>query len=210
MICTMRLTLTTILCFAGFLMLIATPASAAHTSSGVPLSQSYTWHDGQRQHTVWLNPDTLAEFNPGPAADSPVKRMATASLAVAGKRAEGIRLWRLDAGITPLAATRALRSSHPQGKYSPVLHDAASSTGRMRALPGNIIVHLDPAWTAEQVSAWARSRQLEIVKTVDVGPNIVVIRSEPGIPGLVLANRLRGSGEVRAAYPDWWQETVAR
>jgi hypothetical protein len=80
----------------------------------------------------------------------------------------------------------------------------------MRALPGNIIVYLDPAWDSEAVTAWAGQRQLKIVKKLEFGPNIYVIKTGPGLDALNIANALYKSGEVVAAFPDWWEEKTTR
>jgi len=107
-------------------------------------------------------------------------------------------------------AIRNLKASHPQGKYSVVFHDAPASTGRMRALPGNVIVYLDPQWGEAAVNSWLNIRKLEIVKKLEIGPNIYVIKTGPGLEALETANALARSGEVKAAFPDWWQEAATR
>jgi hypothetical protein len=51
---------------------------------------------------------------------------------------------------------------------------------------------------------------LEIVKKLEIGPNIYVIKTGLGLEALATANALYRSGEVKAAFPDWWQEVVTR
>jgi hypothetical protein len=48
------------------------------------------------------------------------------------------------------------------------------------------------------------------VKKLEIGPNIYVIKTGPGLEALETANALYRSGEVKAAFPDWWQEVVPR
>ena len=103
-----------------------------------------------------------------------------------------------------------ISADHPQGKYSAVLHDTPISTGRMRALPGNIIVYLNPQWDAAAISNWLGVHKLEIVKKLEIGPNIYLIKTGPGMEALTTANALYRSGEVKAAFPDWWQEITPR
>jgi hypothetical protein len=119
-----------------------------------------------------------------------------------------VRFWQLD--NTAETAIRNLKASHPQGNYSAVFHDGPASTGRMRALPGNIIVYLDPQWDEAAVNSWLNTRKLEIVKRLEIGPNIYVIKTGPGLEALETANVLARSGEVKAAFPDWWQEVATR
>jgi hypothetical protein len=80
----------------------------------------------------------------------------------------------------------------------------------MRALPGNIIVYLDPQWNEAAVNNWLNTRKLEIVKKLEIGPNIYVIKTGSGLEALETANALARSGEVKAAFPNWWEEVATR
>ena len=183
------------------------PKTTMNTST--PLTQAYVWYDGDREQQVWLNPQVVAEFNPGPAGASAMKSVSSgASIVPTPHKQAGVRLWRL--GNTTGTAIGSLRANHPQGKYSAVMHDAPTSTGRMRALPGNIIVYLNPQWDAAAVNTWLSTRKLEIVKKLEIGPNIYLIKTGPGMEALTTANTLYRSGEVKAAFPDWWQEVSPR
>ena len=173
------------------------------------LTESYVWYDGSREQTVWLNPQVVAEFNPSKLGATVAKGVDASAMMQPMKQSQaGVRLWQINntAGV----AVRGLTTSNPSGSYSPVLHDSPSSSGRMRALPGNIIVYLDPQWEEAKVSSWLNSHKLEIVKKLEIGPNIYVIKTDPGLAALDMANMLYRSGEVKAAFPDWWQEVVAR
>jgi hypothetical protein len=186
---------------------------AAELKSGlgntIPLTQSYVWYDGDREQQVWLNPQIVAEFNPSQQGESSVKSAIATARALPMKRKQSaIRLWQMD--NTADSATRNLKAVHPQGKYSAVLHDGPNSGGRMRALPGNIIVYLDPQWDETAVNNWLSTHKLEIVKKLEIGPNIYVIKTGPGLEALDTANALYRSGEVKAAFPDWWQEVTTR
>jgi hypothetical protein len=173
------------------------------------LAQSYVWHDGDREQKVWLNPQVVAEFNPGKRSEAAASSVnAKARVLPMARRQAGVRLWQTDnAGDI---AVRGLKAVNPSGKYSPVFHDSPSSASSMRALPGNIIITLDPAWDAAAVSAWLKRRNMEVVKKLEIGPNIYVIKTGPGLEALETANTLYQSGEVKAAFPDWWQEVQAK
>lgn len=180
-------------------------------STAPKLQEAYVWYDGDRERQVWLNPELVAEFNAGKgaAARSSVKSVYSDAVKVP-KRYGSVSIWRLGAGTGSDAAIAKLSTAGQPGKYSPVLHDSPSSSGRMRALPGNIIVYLDPAWSSDAVTAWAAKHQLEIVKKLEIGPNIYIIRTGPGLEALNAANTLYKSGEVIAAFPDWWEEKKTR
>lgn len=193
--------------------LLANLACAAELKKGnsksAALTQSYNWYDGDREQKVWLNPHIVAEFNPGTLGVSSVKSASPTARVFPMKHSQSsVRLWQL--GDSSVTAARSLRSIHPQGQYSPVLHDGPSSGGRMRALPGNIIVYLDPAWDEAAVNNWLSTHRLEVVKKLEIGPNIYVIKTGPGLEAIEIANTLYRSGEVKAAFPDWWQEVTTR
>ncbi len=178
-------------------------------SDSTPLTQAYTWYDGDREQQAWLNPQVVAEFNPGLQGESSIMSADAAARNLPTKnRQAAVRIWKLSE--TAENAIRNLKSINPQGKYSAVLHDGPSSTGRMRALPGNVIVYLDPQWDEAAVSNWLRAHSLEIVKKLEIGLNIYVIKTGPGMEALETANSLYLSGEVKAAFPDWWQEVSTR
>jgi hypothetical protein len=174
------------------------------------LQQAYVWYDGQRERQVWLNPGIVAEFhaNKGQAEQSAIKHVYADAAPISTHGT--VRLWRLGSGVDSNTAVRALSSASQPGAYSPVLHDGSTTAGGMRALPGNIIVYLNPAWDDAAVKAWASKHQLEIIKKLEIGPNIYLIKTAPGLEALNTANALYKSGEVVAAFPDWWKQVTTR
>ena len=173
------------------------------------LKQSYTWFDGSREQKVWLNPQLVAEFNPGPQGEKSVKSAYSSAKVFPLKHPQaGIRLWQVD--NTSGTAPRNIKARDPEGKYSAVMHDGPSSDSRMRALPGNIIVTFDSKWNEQAVNSWLKMRNLQVVKRLDASPNTYVIKTGPGLEALEIANALYKLGEVKAAFPDWWQEATTR
>jgi hypothetical protein len=173
------------------------------------LTQSYVWYDGNRAETVWLNPQLVAEFNPSNQGATAARNVDAIAKTLPLKRSQGaVRLWQMNnAGDV---AVRSLTTSNATGKYSPVFHVGTSTGSGMRALPGNIIVYLNPTWDAATVANWVKSKKLEVVKKLEIGPNIYVIKTGPGLEALNTANALYLSGEVAAAFPDWWKEVSYR
>lgn len=187
----------------------AVPSKQAPSKSGMALSQSYIWYDGTRAQTIWLNPSVIAEFDPGPQSSVVTKAVDAKAQQLTQQRSQhGIRLWQMQ---TPAGtAVKSLAISNPTGKYSPVFHDSASNSGAMRALPGNIIVYLDPKWDTATTNNWIAAHKLELVKKLEIGSNIFVFKTAPGLDALNVANALYQSGEVVAAFPDWWKESFTR
>ncbi len=173
------------------------------------LTREYVWYDGDREQSVWLDPQLVVEFDPDSESEQAVKQANTSARVVPVERIQpGIRLWQIDNNAD--AAVAMLKSGHPQGRYSPVFHDGTSRDARMRALPGNIIVYLNPQWDEPAIHAWLTLHKLQVEKKLEIGPNIYVIKTGPGLEALDTANGLYRSGEVKAAFPDWWQEVVTR
>ena len=170
-----------------------------------PLTVSFTWHDGDQERQVWLDPELVAEFSPSSAGENKVKQANPQAQPLAtGPR--GIRLWRMMGGIGADSISRRMNTAAPHEIFSPVLHDAASNAGPMRLLPGNVIVHLNPAWNQGTIQNWLNAKKLVAVEQLEFGPNIFLIKTGAGLEALETANRIYESGEVVAAYPNWWVE----
>jgi hypothetical protein len=173
-------------------------------------TQSYVWHDGEREHTVWLNPDLVAEFNPAAPEQSAVKRTQPGATVEPGQYGATVRLWRVDPAVGAERVLRDASALQAGGRYSPVFQDAASGSARKRALPGNVIVYFKPEWSEAHINSWASAQGLAVVRKLEIGKNAYVIKTDPGLVALETANRLRLGGEVQAAMPDWWLETARR
>jgi hypothetical protein len=206
--------LTTALFASLSLNVACAPVSKISASNtGNALTQAYVWYDGEREQKIWLNPQLVADFSLGAEKQNALQAGNVAATPLQTKQSQpNMRLWKLGSVSASAAsdAIQSLQSRQPAGKYSPVFHDGSGSAASMRALPGNIIVYLNPAWDATLVDAWVKKRKLEIVKKLDIGPNIYVIKTGPGLEALDTANTLYKSGEVNAAFPDWWQGVEAK
>jgi hypothetical protein len=184
----------------------AMPAKKS-VSQTQPLSQSYVWYDGERQQQVWLDPELVAEFGAKKDASTVRSLYPQAEALPAGRG--NVTIYRLK-GASVSDATRNLRGAQASGQFSPVLRDSADKSGPMRALPGHVIVKLNPGWDSGKVQSWLAQKDLQVVRKLEFAPNTYLIKSEPGLASLELANQLYKSGEVVAAMPDWWREVHTR
>jgi len=92
------------------------------------------------------------------------------------------------------------------GRYSPVFGE---EQGRLRALPGGVIVRLAPALQGRKANEWFRSRQLS-AKPLSTLPGTYVVETPPGLAALELSKQLGTSPEVVQAEPNWWREYSLR
>ncbi len=189
---------------AYFILALFAPSYHASGAS------SYEWYDGEVKRTVILDDTIVAEFPSAETSKEPSKlqRLHRMAAPLRTDQGSGVRLWKVPSDAKGIA--RSATSESQSHTFSPVLRDGKGSRARMRALPGNMIVFLNPAWTDTRVKKWADGRKLELLKKLELGKNVYQIKSEPGLEALEAANKLHLSGEVVSAQPDWWLEHVKR
>ncbi len=87
-----------------------------------------------------------------------------------------------------------------------------SESGALMALPGGVLLALDPAWSEEQVGAFLERNAIPRSQVSDLGwlPNGYFIETAPGFPSLHLANALAGQDGVVLSAPNWWREVETR
>lgn len=181
-----------------------TPATKQPSTAGT--GRTVVWHDGSQERTLWRDERLVAEF----AAPASTRSAVKAAIPTAKQRTikhGAVRVWEL--AEDSAAALDAIRGANPQARVSPVFRDSESG-GRLRALPGNVIVHLDPSWDDARAQDWARAQGVEILKKLTFGNNIYLIKTDAGLAALETANKLRTTAGVVRATPDWWEEVTTR
>jgi hypothetical protein len=189
-------------------------AMPGYSDTATSLTETYTWHDGERTRTIWLNPRLIVEFDSPARERSVVGKIYPQAKSSDGpsERGRGVRIWRVepDAQLDARDMAKTLMAQAPGARFSPVFHDGSSPESRMRAMPGNVIVYPKQRWNLEVAEHWAAAHDLEIVRFLEIGPGVIVVRSAPGLAALDLAKALSEDGNVSTAFPDWWQEAIVR
>lgn len=146
---------------------------------------SYEWQDGDQTLQVFL--DRSLEMAP----DGDGFRFGNRASGAAGAAGAG------GAG----GAVGASSSGYPVFR---------SPSGGLMALPGGVILVLDPEWDAAAVEAFlTRNDIADAERTVlDFVPNGFVIDTDPGFPALTLANSLASQDGVEIAQPNWLVQQV--
>lgn len=181
---------------------LAKPRKFLHSTS--KLTQSFTWFDGKKKHTVWVDPSYVVEYHQGKVKESEkglgVKKFsAEATL----QSEDGLtRVWKMGAGADGAKGVKSMRQAQPAGNFSPLLRHGASSNSRPHGFPGGAIVTFRPEWAEKQIVAWLAGRGLAIEKKLEIGPNVYLVKTEPGLASIETANSLRATGEVLRAVPN--------
>ena len=102
----------------------------------------------------------------------------------------------------------ARRSASPGG--DPVFRDRSS--GALMALPGGVLLVLDPQWSPRKVTEFFAGNAISksAVSELEFAPNGFFIDTDAGFDSLSLANRLAVLDGVELSSPNWWRETASR
>ena len=160
------------------------PSGARGASGSSGEGRMYTWRDGDSTRQVWLEPDLMVK------SDVPVGSLEDAVVEV-----EGFGRARSDGGGT-------------QGGW-PVFR---SRSGSLMALPGGVLLALDPDWDEAETDAFFSRNGIKQsrVSELDYLPNGFYVETEPGFPSLDLANALAAQDGVELSSPNWWSEGSTR
>ena len=145
--------------------------------------ESYTWWDGDRAMVMRLQADVvLVDGEVVPLED--VVSDSGQSQYVGGQSQDGV-----------------VRS----GEVAPVFR---SDEGELMALPGGVVVVLDPGWDYAAVDAFFERNSVALSRITDLDyvTNGFFVETEPGFASLDLANALVGQAGVELSSPNWWKE----
>ena len=154
-------------------------------SNGPVQGRTYTWEDGDRTLTAYLQADLVVDAG---SEDSPRKAVAA--------NAGGGSVVRSDGG-------------NPDTGGLPVFR---SESGTLMSLPGGVLLVLDPEWSPAQVSSFFANNGIkqERLSELEYAANGFFIETEPGFPSLDLANTLATQDGVELSSPNWWRESVKK
>ena len=95
-------------------------------------------------------------------------------------------------------------------KVLPLFYDTPDGGGRIRTLPGGIIVKFKKGIIATQINSWAKQKKLEI-KHIFKTPGKVMINSPEGLATLDLINEIITSDSIiEEARPNWLTKVEAK
>ena len=96
------------------------------------------------------------------------------------------------------------------GDGRPVFRGEASKT--LMALPGGVVLALDPDWDSSQVSMFFAGNKIKVSRVSDLGwlTNGYFVETGPGFPSLELANWLATQDGVELSSPNWWTDATTK
>ena len=82
----------------------------------------------------------------------------------------------------------------------------------LMALPGGVVVALDPDWDSSQISMFFAGNKIKASRVSDLGwlTNGYFVETGPGFPSLELANALATQDGVELSSPNWWTDTTTK
>ncbi|MBI3582218.1 MAG: hypothetical protein HY098_09145 [Nitrospinae bacterium] len=166
---------------------------------------NYYWYESGVKKTLHMDHELVAEFGPASDEESAVKNAEPSASRVMIRG--GAAIWRV---VSPKSALKKSAAVNPKAGVSPVFREGGNPGGRIMSLPGNVIVFFKGDWSEQKVKGWAAAKNLEIADKLNIGKNVYVLKTVPGLESLNLANKLQESGEVEAAAPDWWRPAQRR
>jgi hypothetical protein len=150
--------------------------------------ESYTWHDGDRALVVRPLPGwVLRPEDEG--GDDDVYGYGVVPVGDARRERRGVSAAAESVGALPVFV---------------------SDEGELMALPGGVVVVLDPGWDGAAVDGFFERNGVAAgrVTVLDYVANGFFVETEPGFASLDLANALVGQAGVELSSPNWWRESV--
>jgi hypothetical protein len=158
------------------------------------------YYDGSERRAITRQPDLAAQF--APRNGRTTVQSLPGAVAVPGVGDSLTRVYRLP--------KTALSSPSRASAGSPVYREGDSPAGRLMALPGGVLVKFKPEWTRARIDAWIAARGWTVGRKLAMAGNWYLVDTAPGDAALTAANAIFESGEVLAASPNWWKQTVPR
>ena len=113
-------------------------------------------------------------------------------------------------GVTIASSRDIVRRSDSPGGGDPVFRE--ESGGMLMALPGGVLLVLDPQWSGREVAEFFARNGVSksAVSELAYAVNGFFIETAPGLESLSLANDLAVQPGVELSSPNWWREAGSK
>ncbi len=164
---------------------VSTTAGGSQGAAASARGQEYTWHDGDRVQSVYLETTLVVQPSTENTDDDIVAR---------------------DDGEASIVQAQP---RHDEADTEPVFR---SQAGDLMTLPGGVLLALDPEWDQARVDRFFSDNQIDrsLVQERDFAINAFFVETDPGFPSLNLANELAEQEGVLISSPNWRTEVSLR
>ena len=111
---------------------------------------------------------------------------------------------------SPPGQEESVQAASAASSTEPDILVFVTDTGEKLVAVGGVVLVLDGKWTEEECEAFLVRHEIEDEVTSLSSKNGYLVRTEPGLAALELANRLVSLRGVLISSPDWWRELKER
>jgi hypothetical protein len=191
------------LLFAASASLVSTLASAQPAAM-----IERVWYEGQDARKVWMAPDELAiVFDTivsglsRPEAQTRFEQAAPQATLI--KQDGPVAYYKLPPDQSPRREAATARREPGVHHASPVFYQNPRDPRSAMALSGEIIVKFHTAPAPQTLDQLAKRYGLALVQALSYAPTAFIFDARSASDSLDLANTIRTSEGVAAAYPNW-------
>lgn len=153
----------------------------------------HQWQDGNNNTSLYESDDLVMErYDGSKQSERSVAAMAAEDVIASDGR---------------LRIVKKQERHQQSDEVYPVL---VTSMGGWKALPGGVLVVLDPEMETAEIDAFFAELDTGEISEMDFTKNAFFIETEPGIVGLELSNKLAKMKEVKLSSPNWWTPVELR
>jgi hypothetical protein len=178
-------------------------ASGASSEMG---DHTHLSREGGMERRLWLENGRIAEFGADGAPS--IRAAAPGEVEAARHGSDAQQAGLKNQGDAARQAAGQPSAAAPGAAAKPVSPVFKDASGRLRALPGGVIVAFRQALAEEEARSALEAAGL--VPLRQIGERMWMVDSPAGIASLELANRLQADGQFGFAQPNWWQPKATK
>lgn len=165
-----------------------------------PLAMRRTWFDGQREHSVFVNPERVLVF----AADAGHTRHAPRSGAQVVSRQPGMAVWSVPS-LEEADLPSLDRGRHTGARVCVCVHAGPDTSSQPLGLPGGLFVRAAEGVDLTHLMATIESRGYGEARVTAYDARLIYVETVPGLGVLDLVTELGRLEAVAEAQPNWWR-----
>ena len=185
------------------LSLVMATASVARAQQSTLVER--VWYDGDAPRRIWMATDEIAVVFDGRNSPRDAQsRFESATPDAALIKQDGpVAYYKVPPQQTPGQDVAAARRESGVRHASQVFYQNPGNARSAMALSGEVIVAFRSDVSAQALDQIAKRFGITLSQKLDFAPNTFIFDARAASDSLDLANRIRGTDGVAAAYPNW-------